>query len=266
MAEIFAELAVAAGAAVMQFYKADSHAYAKADKSPVCDADVAGESVILEGLAARLPHVPVISEEGGGTKAQFDGAFILVDPVDGTREFLAGKDEFTVNIGLVVNGEPRAGVVYAPALERMWTAGRNPFVFSVAPGAKLPPLDLRRRIHIRKAAADGLVALTSWSHTDPRTSTFLAKLPVKERRMIGSSLKFCEIAEGSADVYPRFGATMEWDTAAGDAILRAAGGIVLDRDGRPLRYGKTDAKFMNGSFFAWGDQAAIPAQQRVRTA
>lgn len=266
IAEIFAELAVLAGAAVMRFYKSDSNVQTKADKSPVCDADVAGEAIILAGLAERLPHLPVISEEGAanGAMVGLQEAFILVDPVDGTREFLAGKDEFTVNIGLVVRGEPRAGVVYAPALEQIWMTGQTPVSFRVLPGAKLPPPDLRRRIHIRTPGADGLIALTSWSHTDPRTTTFLAKLPVKERRMIGSSLKFCAIADGSADIYPRFGATMEWDTAAGDAVLRAAGGTVLGRDGVPLRYGKTPSKFMNGSFVALGDRSAMPAQLGAR--
>jgi 3'(2'), 5'-bisphosphate nucleotidase len=268
IAEIFAELAVTAGVAIMGFYKSDSHAQMKADKSPVCDADVAGEAIILAGLAARLPDLPVISEEAaaGGAAAQLGEAFILVDPVDGTREFLAGKGEFTVNIGLIVDGEPKVGVVFAPALEQVWMAGETVVSFSVAPGGKLPPPDQRRRIHIRRPDADGLVALTSWSHTDPRTTTFLAKLPVKERRMIGSSLKFCAIADGSADIYPRFGATMEWDTAAGDAILRAAGGVVLGRDGQPLRYGKTATKFMNGSFVAWGDRAAAPANLGARLA
>jgi 3'(2'), 5'-bisphosphate nucleotidase len=267
VAEIFAELAVAAGAAVMRFYKNESHAQTKADKSPVCDADVAGEAVILEGLAARLPHLPVISEESANAAtARLGEAFILVDPVDGTREFLAGKGEFTVNIGLIVRGEPKAGAVYAPALGRLWMAGGIPVSFSVSPGAKLPSPERRRPIHVRRPDADGLIALTSWSHTDPRTSTFLAKLPVKERRMIGSSLKFCAVADGSADIYPRFGATMEWDTAAGDAVLRAAGGIVLGRDGQPLRYGKTSSKFMNGSFVAWGDRAAVPVHLGARLA
>ncbi len=268
VAEVFAELASAAGAAVMRFYKGDSNVQTKADQSPVCDADVAGEAIILEGLAAHLPDLPVISEEAAanGAAARLADSFILVDPIDGTREFLAGKDEFTVNIGLVVNGEPKAGVVYAPALELMWMAGRKPASFSLLPGAKLPPAGKRHRIHVRRPESDGLIALTSWSHTDPRTSTFLSKLPVKERRMIGSSLKFCAIADGSADIYPRFGATMEWDTAAGDAILRAAGGIVLARDGQPLRYGKSAAKFMNGSFVACGDRASVPAHLGARLA
>jgi 3'(2'), 5'-bisphosphate nucleotidase len=268
VAEVFAELAVLAGASIMRFYKGDSHAQTKEDQSPVCDADVAGEAVILAGLAALLPDLPVVSEEAAanGAAAPLGEAFILVDPVDGTREFLAGKDEFTVNIGLVVNGEPIAGVVYAPALEQIWMAGKEPVSFSILPGAKLPPPHRRRAIHIRHPDSDGLIALTSWSHTDPRTTTFLSKLPVKERRMIGSSLKFCAIADGSADIYPRFGATMEWDTAAGDAILRAAGGIVLGRDGQPLRYGKSASKFMNGSFVAWGDRAAVPANLGARLA
>lgn len=268
VAEIFAELAVVAGAAVMGFYKSDCHAHIKADNSPVCDADVAGESIILAGLASRLPHLPVISEEAAqsGASGRLGEAFILVDPVDGTREFLAGKGEFTVNIGLVIRGEPKVGVVYAPALEQIWMAGRKAVSFPVLPGAKLPPPDRRRRIRVRHPGPEGLIALTSWSHTDPRTTTFLAKLPIRERRMIGSSLKFCAIADGSADIYPRFGATMEWDTAAGDAILRAAGGIVVGRDGQPLRYGKAAAKFMNGSFVAWGDPAGMPAHIEARLA
>ncbi len=268
IAEDFAELAVAAGAAVMLFYNSDSHAREKGDTSPVCDADLAGEAVILAGLAARLPDLPVISEEAAaaGAKATCGDAFILVDPVDGTREFLAGKGEFTVNIGLVVHGEPKIGAVYAPALQQMWLAGDHAVTFPVAPGGKLPPPEQRQRIHARTPDQDELIALTSWSHTDPRTSAFLENLNVKERRMIGSSLKFCALADGSADIYPRFGATMEWDTAAGDAVLRAAGGVVLDRDGQPLRYGKTATKFMNGSFVAWADPAAIQATLGARRA
>ncbi|MEJ0049965.1 MAG: 3'(2'),5'-bisphosphate nucleotidase CysQ [Methylovirgula sp.] len=268
IAEDFAELAVAAGAAIMLFYNNDSNARQKGDTSPVCDADLAGEAVILAGLAARMPELPVVSEEAAAAGAQStdDDTFILVDPVDGTREFLAGKGEFTVNIGLIVRGEPRVGVVYAPALEQMWLAGDHAVTFPVAPGAKLPPPTERTRITVRKQDRENRVALTSWSHTDPRTTAFLDHLNIKERRMIGSSLKFCALADGSADIYPRFGATMEWDTAAGDAILRAAGGIVLDRDGQPLRYGKTATKFMNGSFVAWADPDTSVVVAGPRTA
>jgi 3'(2'), 5'-bisphosphate nucleotidase len=268
IAEDFAELAVAAGAAIMLFYNNDSNARQKGDTSPVCDADLAGEAVILAGLAARLPELPVVSEEAAAAGAQStnDDTFILVDPVDGTREFLAGKGEFTVNIGLIVRGEPKVGVVYAPALEQMWLAGDYAVTFPVAPGATLPPPAERLRINVRKQDHENRVALTSWSHTDPRTTTFLDHLNIKERRMIGSSLKFCALADGSADIYPRFGATMEWDTAAGDAILRAAGGIVLDREGQPLRYGKTATKFMNGSFVAWADPDTSVVAAGPRTA
>ena len=165
--------------------------------------------------------------------------FILVDPVDGTREFLSHNGEFTVNIGLIIDAEPCAGVVYAPAFGQLWIGGAAASTCEAAPGAPLPPPKQRRAIHARPAPGQGLAALVSRSHADPATKSFLAKLPVKERRQAGSALKFCVIAEGHADVYPRFGQTMEWDTAAGDAVLRAAGGIVFDGAGRPLRYGKT---------------------------
>ncbi|HEY0144655.1 MAG TPA: inositol monophosphatase family protein, partial [Methylovirgula sp.] len=167
IAEDFAELAVAAGAAIMLFYNNDSNARQKGDTSPVCDADLAGEAVILAGLAARMPELPVVSEEAAAAGAQStdDDTFILVDPVDGTREFLAGKGEFTVNIGLIVRGEPRVGVVYAPALEQMWLAGDHAVTFPVAPGAKLPPPTERTRFTVRKQDREKRVARTSWSHT-----------------------------------------------------------------------------------------------------
>lgn len=261
IAEAFAEIVVEAGVAVMAVYASDSHARRKPDKSPVCDADERAEAIILERLAARLPGLPVLAEEAAahGKKTVAGSTFILVDPVDGTREFLSRNGEFTINIGLVVNGEPRAGVVYAPALRRLWLGASKAFCCIVSPGAPLPPLQERREIHVRLAPRDGLTALASRSHSDPETEAFLAQLPVKERRAAGSSLKFCAVAEGEADVYPRFGQTMEWDTAAGDAVLRAAGGVVLDRERRPLRYGKAEAQFRNGPFIAWGDQRASAA-------
>lgn len=188
--------------------------------------------------------------------------FILVDPVDGTREFLSHNGEFTVNIGLIVDSAPRAGVVYAPAFRQLWIGGAIASTCEVAPGAALPPPEERRAIHARPAPPQGLTALVSRSHADPATEAFLAKLPVKERRRAGSALKFCVVAEGQADVYPRFGQTMEWDTAAGDAVLRAAGGIVRDGARRPLRYGKAEAQFRNGPFVAWGDPNAAIFQAR----
>jgi 3'(2'),5'-bisphosphate nucleotidase len=257
IAEIFAQLALKAAVAVMQVYATDSHARSKPDKSPVCDADEYAEAIILEGLAAQLPQVPVLAEEAAahGHKPPCGGSFILVDPVDGTREFLSHNGEFTINIGLILGGIPCAGVVYAPAIDKLWMSGEQAFSCAVKPGMALPPIEARTRIHVRHPPREGWTALASRSHADAETDAFLAKLPITERRCAGSSLKFCAVAEGVADVYPRFGNTMEWDTAAGDAILRAAGGIVLDAEGLPLRYGKAKDQFKNGPFIAWGDPA-----------
>lgn len=258
IADIFAEIVLEAAVAVMAVYAGDSRARRKSDGSPVTDADDACEAIILKRLAMWLPNLPVLAEEAAarGEKMVVGQAFILVDPVDGTREFLIHNGEFTVNIGLIVDAAPRAGVVYAPALGKLWIGGATASTCEVAPGAALPPPGERRVIHARAAPSPGLTALVSRSHADPATEAFLAKLPVNERRSAGSSLKFCVVAEGHADVYPRFGQTMEWDTAAGDAVLRAAGGIVFDRAGRPLRYGKAEVQFRNGPFVAWGDPKA----------
>jgi len=258
VAEIFAEIALDAGVAVMEAYAGDSRARRKTDGSPVSDADEAAEAIILERLAACLPDLPVLAEEAasrGGTRVT-GPAFILVDPVDGTREFLSRNREFTINIAFISDGLPCAGVVFAPALEKLWLGGSGASACDAAPGESLPPAARRRVIIARPAPKKGLTALVSRSHTDPATEAFLAELPIKERREAGSSLKFCAIAEGKADVYPRFGPTMEWDTAAGDAVLRAAGGVVVDAHGRPLRYGKSEAHFGNGPFVAWGDPKA----------
>lgn len=268
VAEIFAELAIAAGDAIMRIYGTDSHPHAKPDQSPVCDADIAAEAIILEGLAARLPQLPVISEEAAAAGAKLPQAdrFILVDPLDGTREFLNRNGEFTVNLAVVDAGVPRAGVVYAPAVGRIWIAGSAAFTAVVAAEAGLPPRHEWRRIHTRIAPADGLVALVSRSHGDAQTEAYLAQLPIKERRPAGSSLKFCKIAEGAADIYPRFGQTMEWDTAAGDAVLRAAGGITRDATGAPLHYGKFAQDCRNAAFIAWGDPRAAATHSGAKTA
>jgi len=262
IADIFAEIALEAAVVLMAFYGGDSRARRKRDGSPVCDADEAAEAIILKRLAMRLPSLPVIAEEAAsrGGSMVAGQAFILVDPLDGTREFLSDNGEFTVNIGLIVDSAPRAGVVYAPAFGQIWIGGTTATTCEAAPGAALPPPDKRRAIHARPAPQLGLTALVSRSHTDPASEAFLeaflAKLPVEERQKAGSSLKFCMVAEGQADVYPRFGQTMEWDTAAGDAVLRRAGGIVLDVARRPLQYGKAEAQFANGPFVAWGDPRA----------
>ena len=256
VAETFAELTIEAAVAVMCVYAGDHHARRKADSSMVCDADERAEAIILHGLAERLPHIPVVAEEAAsrGEKPRCGRAFILVDPVDGTREFLHRNGEFTINIALILDGVPRAGAVYAPAIGRLWVAGTHAWTCDVEPGAPLPPPESRRAMQVRSTPLNGLTALASRSHADDKTEAFLANLPIAERRCAGSSLKFCIVAEGEADVYPRFGQTMEWDTAAGDAVLRAAGGAVLDESGVALLYGKADSQYRNGPFIAWGDR------------
>jgi 3'(2'), 5'-bisphosphate nucleotidase len=258
-----ADIAVVAGAAIMRIYAAPVEAERKADGSPLTAADLAAEAAIAAGLAAAFPGVPVISEEAAVTASGLGAAgetFLLVDPLDGTKEFLSRTHEFTVNIAVIAGGRPRAGVVYAPALGRLWlgAVGAGAEVRSIAPteapGAVSGVDDAGGdAIAVRRRPDAALIAVASRSHLDPETQAFLDGLPVGERRSIGSSLKFCLVAEGQADVYPRFGPTMEWDTAAGQAVLEAAGGRVVLPDGStPLGYGKAAASYRNGAFIAWG--------------
>ncbi len=257
IAACLAEVAIAAGPAVMEVYASGGNVSTKSDGSPVTLADERAEAIICDRLARLLPTTPVVAEErvAAGDRVRIAGRFLLVDPLDGTKEFISGNGEFTINVALVESGRPVAGAVYAPALARLWFGGERAFVCDVPVGAAMPEPAIWRPIHARSAPAR-LVAMASRSHADAATEAFLGRLRLAERRSIGSSQKFCVLAEGLADVYPRFGPTMEWDTAAGDAVLRAAGGIVLDASGAPLPYGKTDADLRNGSFVAWGDPAA----------
>ncbi len=260
-----AGIAVAAGAAIMRIYDAPelTAEQAKGDGSPLTAADLAAEGVIAAGLARDFADVPVISEEAAvsaaGLGAEGLGAqgetFLLVDPLDGTKEFLTRTHEFTVNIAVIAGGRPVAGVVYAPAMGRLWLGalGAGAEMAEVAAAtAAAPPDAAYRPIRVRPRPAAGLVAVASRSHLDPDTQAFLAGLPVADRRSIGSSLKFCLVAEAAADVYPRFGPTMEWDTAAGQAVLEAAGGRVTTPEGAPFGYGQAAAGDRNGAFVAWG--------------
>ena len=262
VAAALAEIAVAAGPAVMEVYASGGSVSSKADGSPVTLADERAEAIICERLGRVLPETPVIAEEmvARGRRIAIADRFLLVDPLDGTKEFISRNGEFTINVALIESGRPVAGAVYAPVLNRLWFGGERAFVCDVPVGAGLPNSSTWRRIHAR-AAPEGLVVLASRSHLDVETEAFLARLPVAERRAAGSSLKFCLVAEGLADVYPRFGPTMEWDTAAGDAVVRAAGGTVLDPSGGLLAYGKVRDDLRNGSFVAWGDPRA-PARFR----
>ena len=257
-AVFLAEAALAAGRAVMDVYAHGIDVETKPDGSPVTLADRRADEIICAFLRTRAVSPPIVAEESfsGSFVATGVERFILVDPLDGTREFLARNDEFTINVALIDRGAPVAGAVFAPALERLWFGGGASFVCDVRPGEVIPERSNWRPIRCRPAPTNGLVAVASRSHADPQTESFLNQLPVAEVRSRGSSLKFCLIAEGLADVYPRFGPTMEWDTAAGDAVLRSAGGTVVDALGHPLAYGKFDRGLRNGVFVAWGDPDA----------
>ncbi len=241
-----AGIAVKAGAVIMRHYAAGVEARHKQDRSPVTDADEEAERLILAELAAHFPGVPVVAEEeaAAGRVAAVAARFFLVDPLDGTREFLNRNGEFTVNIAEVVDGAPVAGVVYAPAIGRLF-AGDAGGAFEMT-----PDLEQARPIAARAMPKSGLVAVGSRSHGDEKTAEYLAQFEVKELRSAGSSLKFCLVAAGEADLYPRAGRTMEWDTAAGHAVLAAAGGSVTGWDGSPFVYGKPG--FENPAFIARG--------------
>ena len=227
----------------------------KGDQSPVTAADEASEATILEGLAKVLPGVPVVAEESvaKGQVPALDGTFILVDPLDGTKEFIAGRDEYTVNIAVVSHGTPIAGVISAPKRGDLWRGVAG----VTAEHLRLTPegADRARAIQARRWPAQGAVAVVSRSHYDPATDALLTKLPPVAHDSSGSSIKFCRIAEGVADVYPRLGTTCEWDIAAGHAIVVAAGGVVTTPQGTPLPYGRVAANFRVPAFIAWGDPA-----------
>ena len=223
----------------------------KHDKSPVTEADDAAEDVILEMLRTLTPDIPTVSEEAmsaGDDPDVSGGRFWLVDPLDGTREFLSRNGEFTVNIALIENGVPVAGVVHAPALAMTWcgAGGAGPAVATFSETDK-PTM----RIRARAIPDEGATVVASRRHGDTdKLHAFLAGYSVKDRLSAGSSLKFCLVASGRADLYPRFGRTMEWDTAAGHAVLLAAGGQVSTEGGAPLAYGKPE--FENPHFIARG--------------
>jgi 3'(2'), 5'-bisphosphate nucleotidase len=225
----------------------------KADGSPVTEADHASEAILLEGVERLLPSVPAVSEERLGTEAPpaLSGSFILVDPLDGTREFLKGLDEYTVNLALIAADRPIAGLISAPARGQLWRA-------VVGCGAERLRMtgesySAPEPIHTRAWPQHGAVALVSRSHQDAATTALLAKLANVEREACGSSLKFCRIAEGTADIYPRLGPTCEWDIAAGHALLVAAGGGVTAPDGSELAYNRATDNFRVPGFIAWGD-------------
>ena len=257
MLEQIARTAIAAGQAILPYYRSDEAGVVlKGDGSPVTLADVAAERVIVDALYRIAPDIAVVAEEAvasGAVPAMAD-RFFLVDPLDGTREFVGGSGEFTVNIALIEDGRPVFGVVHAPALGRIFVGesghgARRAVVDGEALGAWRP-------IGVGRSDPAALRVVASRSHLSQETRDFVGRFAVKEFVSAGSSLKFCAVASGEADFYPRLGRTMEWDTAAGDAVLSAAGGSVVTMDGRPLRYGKRaqadDVDFANPWFVAVG--------------
>lgn len=239
-----------AGRLAMSIYQREFDVVIKDDKSPVTEADLAVDQVIVAALEKTYPEIPVVSEERplDHLNASNVARFFLVDPIDGTKEFINKTDEFTINVALIENGVPVAGVVYAPALGRLFLADIDGSVF------ELDEQDNKKPLNVRNCASTDLVAVASRSHNTPETQAFLDSNKIEGRVSAGSSLKFCVVAAGEADIYPRFGPTMEWDTAAGHAVLRAAGGQVVEIDRSPLTYGKVD--FRNPNFIASSPEAA----------
>lgn len=252
-----------AASAILRVYDTGFDVTRKSDNSPLTEADLAAHRCIVERLETLTPEIPVLSEESADTIPTFVRRawrrLWVVDPLDGTREFVKRNGEFSVNIALVEDGEAVFGVIQAPVTGALWHGARGH-------GAFRRDGDREHALHTRVPALAPLRVAASRSHLDPRTANVMAHMASSTGRdcepiALGSSLKFCRLAEGGMDVYPRFGPTSEWDTAAGQAILEAAGGCVLDPEGRPLRYNQRDT-VLNGSFIALGDPS-LPWRQWI---
>ncbi len=258
-AETLAAIALEAGGVIMKIYESDFEVDRKDDSSPVTEADEKAEALILKRLAQSEPDLPVIAEESvaAGRMPEHGSRFGLVDPLDGTKEFINKNGQFTVNIAIIEQGRPIMGAVYAPAIGRLFVADGPSAAWQadVTPSDELPSADARRPLSIRSAPEAGLTAIASRSHRSPETDAFLQRFRVADIVSAGSSLKFCLLAAGEADLYPRLGRTMEWDTAAGQAVAEAAGARVLTEDGAPLLYGKRERGYDNPHFIVYGDVA-----------
>ncbi|MBL8569181.1 MAG: 3'(2'),5'-bisphosphate nucleotidase CysQ [Phreatobacter sp.] len=251
LVDALGSLASEAGRRIMSHY--GGAARIKSDGSPVTAADHEAEEVILEGLARLLPGVPVLAEESAAAGRLPDSTdlFVAVDPMDGTREFIGGNGEFTVNIALIAGGTPVAGIVAAPALDQLWLGlGQTAEAMRLAPGRPIADATDRRRIATRPLPPEGPLALVSRSHPDLDSEGYLVSHGVAGRLPVGSSLKYTMIAEGRADLSVRFASISEWDIAAAHAVLQGAGGIMRRPDGAPLVYGRADRSFRTDAFVA----------------
>jgi 3'(2'), 5'-bisphosphate nucleotidase len=251
------KLALEAGDKIMEVYAApDFDVRAKSDASPVTEADEAADAIISAGLRAAYPDVTLITEEQADSHALQAHTFLIVDPLDGTKEFVQRRGDFTVNIAYVENGVPKLGVVYAPAKGRLfYTRADGQAVEETGAFLKDTP-GPTREIHVSTPDNAALMVVASKSHRDAATDAYIGKYAVRDMTSAGSSLKFCLVATGEADLYPRLGRTMEWDTAAGDAVLRGAGGHVVRFDTHaPLAYGK--AGWDNPFFIAYAPGVSL---------
>jgi len=253
---VLRQLALAAADEVMDVYgKDDFNVRSKDDDSPVTEADERADAVISAGLRKAFPNTALVTEEQSASHSITSDTFFIVDPLDGTKEFVNRRGDFTINIALVEAGVPTRGIVYAPARDRMfWTDASGQ---SVEETGELSPdtVGTLSEMHVRKPAAE-LTVVASKSHRDKATDDYIATYPVSDFQSAGSSLKFCLVAAGEADLYPRLGRTMEWDTAAGDAVLRGAGGhVVRFDDHTQLQYGKSG--YENPFFIAYAPGVAL---------
>jgi len=248
---VIRKLAIEAGAEIMKIYQADDFdVKVKSDDSPVTAADEAADALISAGLRAAFPDVMLVTEEQAESHTAKGDTFLIVDPLDGTKEFIHRRGDFTVNIAYVENGVPQRGVVYAPARERMFFTQADGQAVEETGAFDPETVGAVKAINVADSDNAALYVVASKSHRDQATDDYINKYNVKDMKSAGSSLKFCLVATGEADIYPRVGRTMEWDTAAGHAVLLGAGGdVVRFDDHTPLKYGKED--FANPFFIAY---------------
>jgi 3'(2'), 5'-bisphosphate nucleotidase len=256
---LFAELCAVVAVAAAATLAPARNVRIKADRTPVTDADERSHTILLEAMARLMPGVAVVSEEMAIRPSRLGDIFALIDPLDGTKEYVAGSNEYTVNLAIIQGREPVVGIVAVPAQGLIYRGRPRHGAerLAISRGGAGPDAADAQPIRIRTPPRDGVIAAVSRSHLDSETVALLDRLHIGKRMACGSALKFCRIAEGAADIYPRLAPTCEWDVAAGHALVTAAGGTVTLPDGGALRYGEATSDFRVPAFVAWGDRAGI---------